>query len=389
PTRRCSAFLRVSRAGPPLGRWRALTLVAGRTTPLAVPFAFHWGRRGRRLVEPRPQGAKRPSRRQVYGSRGKEARFRPLRCPLVHALVTGGAGFIGSHIVDTLVERGDSVRVLDDLSAGFAENVNPKAELIQGDVANAPTVAAAVAGAEVVFHEAAHKAVLRSVEHPLETDTANTHGTLTVLKCALDAGVRRVVYASSSSIYGGAEQLPTPESAPARPRSPYAVSKLAGEHYCRVFAELYGLETVALRYFNVYGPRQRPDSMYAAVIPLFIDALRRGTVPTVHGDGLQTRDFAFIADAVEANLAAAEAPADACSGNVYNVAGGAAHSLLDLLETLGSILRVKPDPEHTDARAGDVRHSRADLSAAARDLGYRPAVDLVAGLRETVNWRSS
>jgi UDP-glucose 4-epimerase len=228
--------------------------------------------------------------------------------------------------------------------------------------------------------------VLRSVEHPLATDTANTHGTLTVLKAALDAGARRVVYSSSSSVYGGADQLPTPESEPTWPRSPYAVTKLAGEHYCRVFAELYGLETVALRYFNVYGPRQRPDSAYAAVIPLFIEALRQGNRPEVHGDGKQSRDFTFIADAVGANVLSATAPAAACSGRAYNVAGGRAYSLLDLLELLGTILEVQPDPVHTDPRPGDVRHTEADISAARADLGHVPQVDFEEGLRRTADW---
>jgi UDP-glucose 4-epimerase len=304
----------------------------------------------------------------------------------VQALVTGGAGFIGSHVADALIARGDSVRILDDLSTGFADNVNPRAELIEAAVSDRTAVAEAVAGVEVVFHQAAHRAVLRSVEHPLEADTANTHGTLTILKCALGAGVRRVVYASSSSVYGGAAQLPTPESAPTWPRSPYAVSKLAGEHYCRVFAELYGLETVALRYFNVYGPRQRPDSAYAAVIPLFIDALRNGESPTVHGDGLQSRDFTFISDVVTAHLRAAVAPAEACSGKAYDVAGGAAHTLIDLLGILGRIMGVEPKLEHTDPRPGDVRHTRADLTASLRDVDHRPAVSFEEGLRATVGW---
>ena len=304
----------------------------------------------------------------------------------MQALVTGGAGFIGSHIVDALVARGDSVRVLDDLSSGFEENIDPAAELIQAEVSDEAAMAKAVAGCEVVFHQAAHRAVLRSVEHPLATDTANTHGTLNVLKAALDAGARRVVYASSSSVYGGAEQLPTPESAPTWPRSPYAVSKLAGEHYCRVFAELYGLETVALRYFNVYGPRQRPDSAYAAVIPLFIDALRDGNAPIVHGDGRQTRDFSYISDVAAAYLAAASAPAEACSGKAYNIAGGRAYSLIDLLAILAKILDVDPKPEHIDPRPGDVRHTKADLTAASRDLGHDPKVSFDEGLMKTVAW---
>jgi len=304
----------------------------------------------------------------------------------VRVLVTGGAGFIGSNLAESLLGDGHEVRVLDDITTGYRENVPASAELVEGDVADEVVVAKAVTGAEVVFHQAAHRAVFRSVEHPLTTDTANTHGTLTVLQAAREAGARRVVYASSSSVYGGAEQMPTPESAPLLPRSPYAVTKLAGEHYCRVYAELFGLETVALRYFNVYGPRQRPDSAYAAVIPLFIDALRRGERPEVHGDGLQSRDFTYISDVVAANLRAATAPAEACSGRAYNIAGGGAHSLLDLLEVLGSILDVTPEPRHTDPRPGDVRHTRADVSAAARDLGHTAVVGFEEGLRQTVAW---
>src|SRR5438477_2592946 len=273
----------------------------------------------------------------------------------MRALVTGGAGFIGSNLADRLLTGGAEVRVFDNLSTGFRDNIPKDADLLEGDIRDEAAVRAAVTGVDVVFHQAAHRAVLQSVQDPLSTDLANTHGTLLVLKAAQDAGVRRVVAASSSSVYGGADQLPTPESAPLLPRSPYAVSKLAGEHYCRVFAELYGLETVALRYFNVYGPRQRPDSAYAAVIPLFIDALRSGRPPVVHGDGLQSRDFAFIADVVAANLASATAPANTCSGNAYNVAGGASYSMLDLLAILGSILGVHPEPQHTEPRPGDVR----------------------------------
>jgi UDP-glucose 4-epimerase len=302
------------------------------------------------------------------------------------ALVTGGAGFIGSHIVDALVGRGDEVVVLDDLNTGFRANVHADAQLVEGSVADEELVRSLMPGCEVVFHQAAHKAVLRSVEHPLPTDTANTHGTLIVLKAALDAGVRRVVHASSSSIYGGAEIVPTPESAPLLPRSPYAVTKLAAEHYCRVFFELYGLETVALRYFNVYGPRQRPDATYAAVIPLFVDALLRGRPPIVHGDGLQSRDFTYISDVVDANLAAARAPADGCAGRAYNIAGGASWTLLDILGILGALLGVEPAPEFTEPRPGDVRHSQADAAAAARDLGFRCQVPMEDGLARTVAW---
>jgi UDP-glucose 4-epimerase len=300
-------------------------------------------------------------------------------------LVTGGAGFIGSNLVDELIERGHPVRVLDDLSTGYEANVNPAAELVVGSVDDLEVVRNAVDGCEVVFHQAAHRAVLRSVEHPLSTDSANTHGTLTVLDAARNAGVRRVVYASSSSVYGGADIRPTPESAALLPRSPYAVSKLAGEHYCRVFTELYGLETFALRYFNVYGPRQRPESQYAAVIPLFIDALKDGRPPIVHGDGKQSRDFSFISDVVASNLAAASAPGEV-AGRAYNIAGGAAYSLLDLLEILGDLLGVEPMPEHTDPRPGDVRHTLAEVSAAATDLDWKARVMFPEGLARTVDW---
>jgi UDP-glucose 4-epimerase len=304
----------------------------------------------------------------------------------MRVLVTGGAGFIGSNVVTELVGRGDEVRILDDLSTGHPDNLHPDAELFKGSVADPEVVTAAVDGCQLVFHQAAARAVLRSVEAPLETDTVNTHGTLTVLKAAADAGAKRLVYASSSSVYGGAAPLPTPESAPVLPKSPYAVSKLAGEHYCRVFASLYGLETVALRYFNVFGPRQRPDSMYAAVIPLFIDALRHGRPVTVHGDGTQSRDFTYVSDVVQANLLAAEAPAEACSGHAYNVAPGESSSLLEMLGILGRILDADVTIVYTEPRAGDIKLSQADAQAAARDLGWRPEVSFEAGLRRTAEW---
>jgi UDP-glucose 4-epimerase len=296
-------------------------------------------------------------------------------------LVTGGAGFIGSHLADALLARGDHVRILDDLSNGRRENAPSAAELVVGSVADATVVDAAMDGIEVVFHEAALGSVARSVESPLGTDLANVHGSLTVLDAARRAGVRRVVAASSSSVYGGVAPLPSNEGYATAPRSPYAVTKVALELYCRVYAELLGLETVCLRYFNVYGPRQRSDSAYAAVVPLFIDALRTGNRPVIHGDGLQSRDFTYVGDVARANLLAAEAPAERCSGRVYNVAGSACHTVLDLLTTIGRLLGVEPDPVHTEQRAGDVRDSRADLTAAGADLGYVPTVSLEDGLR--------
>ena len=304
----------------------------------------------------------------------------------MRALVTGGAGFIGSHIADSLVARGDDVVVFDDLSTGYPENVNRAARLIVGDVADADAVGNAASGCQAVFHVAAHRAVFRSVEHPLETDRANVGGTLAVLQAARTAGARRVVCFSSSSVYGGATTFPTPESSPLNPRSPYAVSKLAGEHYARVFYELYGLETVSLRPFNVYGPRQRPDSQYAAVIPLFMEALRFGASPEIHGDGLQSRDFTFVDDVTAAAVAAASAPAEACAGNAYNVAGGTPFSVLRVLDVLAGLFGQEAQPHHVSTRPGDVRHTHADLSAAAADLDWRPRVDLDDGLARTVQW---
>jgi nucleoside-diphosphate-sugar epimerase len=301
----------------------------------------------------------------------------------MRALVTGGAGFIGSHLVDALVDLGAEVVVLDDLSSGCVEHVNAAAHLVQADTRDKAAVDKTIRGCNVAFHQAARRAVLQSIEQPLESDRVNVGGTLTVLMAARDAGVRRVVFGASSSVYGGSAVMPTPESAPPRPRSPYAVTKYAGEQYCRVFAEIYGLETISLRYFNVYGPRQRPDSRYAAVIPRFIDALASGRPPEVHGDGLQSRHFTFVTDAVRANLRAADAP-PLHSGGVYNVAGDRAYTLLEVLQILERELGVQVAPVHTAPRTGDVRHSLADLASAKRDLGYEPSVALPEGLGLTV-----
>ena len=304
----------------------------------------------------------------------------------MRALVTGGAGFIGSHLVDALVTRGDDVRVLDDFATGRRENLNGAAELVEGSVADEAAVARAVAGVEVVFHLGALGAVSRSVADPRASNAANVDGTLNVLTLGRDAGVRRVVFASSSSVYGGAEQVPTPESVPLRPRSPYAVTKLTGDWYTRIFAELYDLETVVLRYFNVYGPRQRPDAAYAAVIPLFAAALVAGERPTVHGDGTQSRDFTYVTDVVAANLAAASAPADAASGRAFNVAPGEGTNLLQLLDGLAQRIGVTPDPVFVDPRPGDVTISCADATAAREVLGWAPTVSIPAGLAHYVDW---
>lgn len=305
---------------------------------------------------------------------------------MTRCLVTGGAGFIGSHLVDALIRRGDEVVVVDNLETGYRDNVNPDARMNECDVADPDAISEAVKGVEVVYHLAAARAVLRSVDFPRESDRANTGGTLNVLECARQAGARRVVSTSSSSVYGGAAVTPTPETEPLIPRSPYAVSKMAGENYARVYWELHGLETVSLRLFNVYGPRQRPESAYAAVIPLFVDALRANSAPQVHGDGTQSRDFTFIEDTVAAFLAAGSAPAESCAGKVYNVAGGHDHSLLELLGHLQALLGTDIEPVHTERRAGDIRRSCADASAARRDLGWSARTPFGEGLAQTVAW---
>ena len=306
----------------------------------------------------------------------------------MRVLVTGGAGFIGSHLADALAARGDDVVVLDNLETGYRSNVPAGARLVEGDVTDPAAVADAVDGAAAVFHLAAARSVQRSVEAPLETDRVNTSGTLTVLECARRAGVQRVVSTSSSSVYGGADVTPTPETAPLRPRSPYAVSKMAGEHYARIYWELHGLATVSLRLFNVFGPRQRPDSPYAAVIPIFVDALRAGRAPLIHGDGLQSRDFTYVSDVVRAFLAAAEAPPARCAGKVYNVAGGGEHSVVELFSALRSIIGIDVDPVHGEPRPGDVRRSCGDSRAAAEDLGWQAEVPFDEGLARTVEWFS-
>jgi UDP-glucose 4-epimerase len=302
-------------------------------------------------------------------------------------LVTGGAGFIGSHLVEALLGQGYAVRVLDNFSSGNPanlDNVIPDVELVQGDVADLDTVRAAVAGAELVFHLAGQPSVARSVIDPQPAHHACASGTLHVLLAARETGVRRVIYAASSSAYGNSDKLPHHESDPARPVSPYAVAKLAGEHYCETFSRIYGLETVRLRYFNVFGPRQSADNPHAAAVPLFMRAMLAGRSPVVYGDGLQTRDFTYVDDVIQANLLAIEARRVA--GKVYNIAFGRRTTLLELLDCLNDILGTHIRPIHNSPRSGDARHCWADTAQAQTELGFCPCVDLVQGLERSVDW---
>jgi UDP-glucose 4-epimerase len=302
-------------------------------------------------------------------------------------LVTGGAGFIGSHIVERLAREGHRVRVLDDLSSGKESNLAPlrgDIELIRADIRDQSAVANAMREASVVFHQAALGSVPRSVADPVTTHEVNITGTLNVLLAARDAGVRRLVYASSSSVYGETAELPKRESMTPQPLSPYALSKLAGEYYISIFRKVYGFEAVSLRYFNIFGPRQDPESQYAAVIPRFVTALLEGRPPTVYGDGLQSRDFTYVENVVSANLKAVEA--DGIAGRAFNVACGGRYSLLELLDRLKRLIDTTVDPVHEAARAGDVRDSQASIEAAAAGFGYEVAVDFEEGLRRTVDW---
>ncbi len=310
-------------------------------------------------------------------------------------LVTGGAGFIGSNLVEALLRRGDSVVVLDDFSTGRRPNLEtavrarshgaPEPIVIQGDIRDRATVRRALEGVTHVLHQAALPSVPRSIEDPASSHEVNATGTLNLLLAARDAGVARFVYASSSSVYGDAPLLPKVESMAPAPLSPYAVSKLAGEQYCRIFHGLYGLETIALRYFNVFGPRQDPNSQYAAVVPNFVKAATSGGRPMIFGDGLQSRDFTYIDNAVEANLLACEAQSDA-AGRAYNVACGERTSLLDLVKALERVVGSPLRPIHDPPRPGDVRDSVASIDEAERALGYAPRVGLEEGLRRTVAW---
>jgi UDP-glucose 4-epimerase len=300
-------------------------------------------------------------------------------------LVTGGAGFIGSSIAEALVEKGERVRVLDDFSTGRRENLEGplgQAELVDGSIVDPATVARAVSGVEVVFHHAAIPSVVRSVEDPRSSMLVGVQGTTVVLDAARHAGVRRVVFAASSAAYGDTPMLPKVETMEVQPLSPYACSKLAGEHMMRIFSSLYGMETVSLRYFNIFGPRQDPKSEYAAVIPKFVTAAIRKARPLVFGDGEQTRDFCHVENAVHANLLAASTQ-QKLSGEVVNIACGERTSLNQLIGHIGELAGTRLEPEYRPARAGDVRDSVADIQAARRLLGYEPVVGLKAGLERT------
>ena len=305
---------------------------------------------------------------------------------MAHYLVTGGAGFIGSHLVEELVRRGERVRVVDSLITGKRHNLAHvrDVEFIEGDLADVDVARRAVVGIDYVLHQAAIPSVPRSVQDPITSNRANIDASLNVLVAARDAGVRRVVYAGSSSAYGDTPTLPKVETMPTAPLSPYALQKLVAEQYCQMFTRLYGLETVTIRYFNVFGPRQDPSSPYSGVISLFIRALVEGQRPTIYGDGEQTRDFTYVANVVDGVLRACQAP-DA-NGEVINVATAGRISLNRLFQTLKDLTAATVDPIYAEPRAGDVRDSQADIEKARRLLGYTPTVGLEQGLARTVEW---
>jgi UDP-glucose 4-epimerase len=300
--------------------------------------------------------------------------------------VTGGAGFIGSHLCDALVALGAIVSVIDDLSNGLRENLTGLANhirFIEGSILDAETLETALAGCEIVFHQAAIASVPRSVREPLLYFEVNARGTVEVLEAARRMGVRRVVYAASSSVYGDSTELPKVETMQPLPLSPYASAKFAGEHFLRSYCHCYGLSGISLRYFNIFGPRQRADSPYAAVIPRFVEAYLSGAKPTVFGDGSQTRDFTYVANAVDANLLAGACERE-LRGEAVNIACGESFSLLELIKAIASIVNVKPDFELLPPRIGEVLHSRASIAAAKRLIGYEPRIQFRRGLEQTV-----
>ncbi len=309
----------------------------------------------------------------------------------MRSLVTGGAGFIGSTLAEELLARGDDVVVLDDFSTGTRENLagcmhNPRFTLIEGSITDRETCSRACGGIDRIFHHAAVTSVLHSIEDPERTTTVNVNGMVILLLAARNAGVKRIIFASSTAVYGNPDRQPVVETMPIAPLSPYAASKAAGEQYACAFGEVYGMTIVGLRYFNVYGPRQDPCSPYAAVIPLFIRALLNGDRPTIYGDGSQTRDFVYVGDVVTANIRAAETPLD--GGRVFNVGTGRRVSILDLYRHIADLACVSGDPDFAPARPGEVRHSVADITTARQDLGFTAAVDIKEGLTRTIAWFS-
>jgi nucleoside-diphosphate-sugar epimerase len=304
-------------------------------------------------------------------------------------LVTGGAGFIGSHIVKHLAARNEQVRVVDNFITGSRENLNgilDKIELIEGDIRDAKLMRRAMQGVDYCLHQAALPSVPRSIEDPLTSHDINVNGTLAVLETARQEGLKRVVYASSSSVYGNLPVLPKSEEMQTRPLSPYAVNKLTGELYAGIFYSLYGLPTVSLRYFNVFGPAQDPGSPYAAVVPIFISAMKKDQPATIHGDGWQSRDFCYVDNVVSANMLACTAPEEKVAGKTFNIACGKRYSINELVASLNEFLMKRIQPVYTPSRNGDVRDSLADIGLARRDLGYEPIVDFAEGLRRTVEW---
>ncbi len=304
-------------------------------------------------------------------------------------LVTGGAGFIGSHIVDALVKQGEKVRVLDNFCEGTKENLAEsieKIELIEGDIRDVDTLKKWCENVDFILHQAALRSVARSVEEPALYNEVNVTGTMNVLLAARQAGVKRVVFASSSSVFGDTTKFPNREDDFPRPISPYAASKMAGEIYCRVFSCLYGLETVALRYFNVYGPRQNPASEYAAVIPRFVTRMLKDEPPVIDGNGKQSRDFTYVSNVVDANLLSAVT--EGVSPEVFNISCGKDYSVLQIVKYLNKIMGKKIKPEFGPARSGDVKRTLSDISKAKRLMHYTPAVDFNTGLKKCVEWFS-